>query len=174
VSLIVDCSTRGEGIVNKESYEELGISAIFQNGEEEKDIGEIFYPGLSFWKKKPRYLKIPLCSGLAAIKVAKVIKQIANIKYLYGFHCKVSNTARMLTMNYEDSNYQIHKLLGIDSNMGVIYLRGEPARGIFSYHGWLEIEMDRVVVLDKVLDLFSKRTNYAFRNIKRFCQIRIR
>lgn len=153
--VVVDCSPRGVGASNKPAYQQYDLPAIFQNGEEDENIGEIFYPGLTDSQLQIKYLKIPLCSGIAAIKVVKCIRKLANIKYITGYHYKVTNTARMITTNYQDSNNQINKLLGIESRMNVVYLRGEPHNGIFAYHGNLDIEVDRTVKKTDVLRVLS-------------------
>lgn len=154
---IVDCSPRGVGLQNKKDYLELNLPAIFQNGEEDQNIGSLYYPGLVDWAKPPRYLKIPLCSGIAAIKIAKCINKLTKVNYITGYHGKVTNTARMLTMDYLDSNIQIGKLLGIESRMNVIYARGEPHNGIFAYHGNLDLELDQNINLNEAVKALSDK-----------------
>ena len=158
--VVADCSPRGIGLKNKNAYSHLGLKAIFQNGEENQTIGELYYPGLNTGTKPPNYLKIPLCSGIAAIKVTKAIQKIAQVRYITGYHSKVTNTARMLTMNYRDSNYQIQTLLGIECRMNVIYIRGEPYNGIFAYHGCLDLELDRTVKKDDVIATLSNKNEF--------------
>lgn len=158
VGILVDCSPRGQGILNKPHYEDVGLQAIFQNGEEDKSVGSLFYPGLSE-NIKDGFLRIPLCSGMAAIKVVKVVRKYAECKYVTGLHCKVSNTAIMLTMNYLDSNLQIKELLGTEARMNVIYLRGEPYNNNFAYHGMLDLELDKKISLDQLFLEFADTSN---------------
>ena len=155
IEVVVDCSTRGQGVINKGYYEGFGLRAIFQNGEEDHRVGGLFFPGLNHWEENPMYLKIPLCSGLAAIKVVKTLSELTKVNYISGIHCKVTNTARMLTMNYQDSNDQLKALLGVKSNMNVIYLRGEPYNGIFAYHGWIEVETEKKLYVSDIIDVVS-------------------
>lgn len=155
--VIVDCSTRGQGILNKRSYQELGLNAIFQNGEESEGIGSLFYPGVTETEKPPQYTLIPLCSGIAAIKIlhAIIASEIAIPVHVTGYHGKVTNTARMLTMNYGSSNKQIEQLLGVNARMNVIYLRGEPYNGIFAYHGNMLINLDRSVTPKQIISILK-------------------
>jgi len=134
--VLVDCSPRGEGIKNKVLYKELGIKAIFQNGEESKEIGQLYYPKI-INVKNTDYLKIPLCSGLAIIKMLDALKtkNIPPPDLVCATHSKVTNTARMLTIDYMDSIEQIQELFNIPAKMDVIYLRGEPYNGKFAYFG---------------------------------------
>jgi predicted dinucleotide-utilizing enzyme len=151
-NVVVDCSSRGQGVLNKEHYKLLKLSAIFQNGEESLGVGKLYYPGLvELDKTIPQYVKIPLCSGIAAIKVINVIQSLglADVLYASGYHMKVTNTARMLTMNYQQSNEEMEQLLNVKARMNVIYMRGEPYNGLFSYHGALNVKLDKSIDLDE-------------------------
>lgn len=138
--IVVDCSPRGSGIKNLYIYKELGLKAIFQNGEEEINNSHVFYPNLVD-DLNMDYIKIPLCSGIALIKLLDAIKKakLTMPDRVDAVHCKVSNTARMITTDYHDSSEQLKILLGIETKMDVIYLRGEPYMGEFTYFGKINL-----------------------------------
>lgn len=159
--LILDCSPRGIGRLNKIEYEKLGISAIFQNGEERLPTDIIYYPGITILSKLPVYIKIPLCSGIAALKILSRLKEwgIEMPNHLFGYHFKVSNTARNLTLNYKQSNQEIKKLFNVDSTMNVIYLRGEPYNGAFVYHGSLSLKFATHIDINKIKQILVVNTD---------------
>lgn len=140
---VVDCSPRGQGVINKKIYDELKLRSIFQNGEEKIGTKNIFYPGIT--KNKKQSIKIPLCSGIAILKILEALKNegIKLPAYVNATHSKVTNTARMLTLSYEDSIKEVEHLFGVDANMDVIYLRGEPYNGNFMYYGSISLEYGR-------------------------------
>lgn len=159
IDIVVDCSPRGQGIENKKLYVDLNLKAIFQNGEECKDVGLLYYPGLTN-TKDTKYLKVPLCSGIAVIKVLDALRtQNTTLPdFISATHSKVTNTARMLTMNYQDSIEQILELFNIQASMDVVYLRGEPYANRFTYFGNVQLHYSRE--LPDLRDVYKALKDY--------------
>lgn len=166
-NIIVDCSPRGEGIKNKPYYEDLRISAIFQNGEEDYSVGNLYYPEITNIDiNLPCYLKIPLCSGLSTVKILTTLKEnnYALPIYITSYHSKVTNTARNLTFNYKESEYEINKLFSIKSQMNVVYLRGEPHNSSFTYHGYLTFKFQDNISKTNILRILSNSKGVRVEN----------
>lgn len=159
IDIVVDCSTKGQGKINKENYKKLNIPAIFQNGED-IEIAQLYYPGIKNHSRLPRFVRIPCCSAMSVLRILMSLQEIESIKVkrVYGYHNKTSNDSRMITINYV-SGEEIKRLLGIEATMNRIYLRGKPHNDDYVYAGNIQLELDGKITTNtfkKILNTLEK------------------
>lgn len=165
--IVVDCTPRGEGIKNKKQYQDLGLSAIFQNGEEDYSVGHLYYPEITKIEKLlPCFLNIPLCSGLSTVKILSILKKnhLQLPLTISSYHSKVTNTARNLTFNYKQSQDEINTLFDINAKMNVVYLRGEPHNSSFTYHGYTTLKFQDKISKTIILRALNKSKGIRIEN----------
>lgn len=161
IQVVVDCASQGRGPENLALYRNLGLSAVFQNGEG-VDLCDLFHTNHVFRGPVGRdssYLKITRCSALAACAVIEPIMDIASIKSAWVNHYKVNDRDRMLDMNYA-SGVEVERLLGIETRVDVVYLRGTSHRG-YAYHGVIHLECPNPPNRAEVLDALERGTGLA-------------
>lgn len=159
VGVIVDCSTKGEGKPNKIKYQQLGLPAIFQNGEG-IEIAELYYPEICNFSPMPPNVRIPCCSAMSVARILLAINRsgLATVKRVSGYHNKTSNDSRMITVNYV-SGEEIKRLFNVDARMNRIYLRGEPFNHEYVYAGNVEILLSNHVAEDDFKKALSGENN---------------
>lgn len=153
--VIVDCSTKGQGAINKISYKKLGLSAIFQNGEDIK-IGHLYYPGISSSQETHPYVRIPCCSAMSVLRILLAMKKakLPTPTKVIGYHNKTSNDSRMITINYV-SGKEVQKLTNIKTTMNRIYLRGVPYNHEYVYAGNIDIRLAHKPNITKAMNALA-------------------
>lgn len=164
VGVVVDCSTKGEGRANKIKYQQLGLPAIFQNGEE-IGIADLYYPEICNFSSMPPYVRIPCCSAMSVARILLAIhrSELATVKRVSGYHNKTSNDSRMITVNYV-SGEEIRRLFNVDARMNRIYLRGEPLNHEYVYAGNVEILLSKHIAEDDFKKALSEEDNLKVAN----------
>lgn len=152
LSVVVDCATQHQGASNLGRYKELGLPAVFQNGES-VDLAELCYePFLQEAPKSP-YLKIVRCSGLSTLNVLLALPGATKgnlsglVESVHAYHFKVNNHDKMISLDYK-SGREIEKLTGIPTRVDVLYVRGESYNG-YAYHGALRIKLKSGVKMSR-------------------------
>jgi hypothetical protein len=153
--VIVDCSSKGQGISNIESYRRYGIPAVFQNGEDVNLCG-LFSAETSACPES-RYLKVARCSALSTCAAARPIMSITRVRDIWACHFKINMRDAMLTMDYI-SGKEIAILLGIPARVDVVYLRGSSYNG-YAYHGFVHLECESAPLRDDVLRALGQSRN---------------
>jgi hypothetical protein len=154
--VIIDCTTQGAGPANLALYKSLSIPAVFQNGES-PELCQLFYSLLATPKLRDPYLKIAKCSALSTLNVMTCLQAIGvEIKKASVHHCKVNNSDRMLSMDYE-SGQEVTMLNGVPTRADVVYLRGNAPAG-YVYHGYIHMQLadNTLCTQEQALAAFSE------------------
>lgn len=138
--VVVDCASKGQGADNLRKYTELGLPAVFQNGEQEIECPLYYEPLASRVEPDARYLRIIKCSAMLMCNIALALRGTARIRQMHGHFFKINNRGTMMILGYP-SGKEVHRLLGIPTHVDRVYLRGTAPNQQPVYHGVVRLQL---------------------------------
>ncbi len=81
VDIVLDATSAGVGMKNKQTYMEKGIKAIFQGGEK-NDVADVFFHGYANYEKGvgKNYLKLTSCNTTGLIRAVDCLDRLCGIE----------------------------------------------------------------------------------------------
>ncbi len=165
---VIDCSPKGRGMKNRTLYQELGLAAIFQNGEDYTIAPPYFPERFQLSRQQhsqqqpsqshiPSYLRIPTCSGLSLMRVLSALQnsqQMPPVLAARSYHFKVFNEEEMFAVDYSTPKQEISDLFGLPIHVTRVYLRGQPAEK-YVYIANLEVTLDDCIPKEDAIAVLS-------------------